>query len=102
MGKWRDWQIGLQHYTENIKQTAALVQRMHPIRHWPRALPQLPQEIRSPFYRLQLMWENRKRPRLRNEIPTYFIILPQGSKPTIHNPLVEERPIQQTLKTKYR
>ncbi|GBL72640.1 hypothetical protein AVEN_127893-1 [Araneus ventricosus] len=75
---------------------------MHPIRHWAWALPQLPQEIRSPFYRLLRMWGNRKSPSLRNEMPTYFILSPQGTKPTIHSPLVEERPIQKTLKTKYR
>ncbi|GBN14620.1 hypothetical protein AVEN_273636-1 [Araneus ventricosus] len=75
---------------------------MHPIRHWPWALPQLPQEIRSSFYRLLRMWANRKSPTLRIEMPTYFIISPQGTKPTIHCPLVEERPIQQTLKTKYK
>ncbi|GBM39252.1 hypothetical protein AVEN_43653-1 [Araneus ventricosus] len=39
-------------------QTAALVQRMHPIRHWPWALPQIPKEIRSPFNRLLRMWGN--------------------------------------------
>ncbi|GBM18455.1 hypothetical protein AVEN_66815-1 [Araneus ventricosus] len=79
LSRWQaEWDNGetgrsvLQHHTENIKQTAALVQRMHPIRHW--ALPQLPQEIPSPFYRR--MWGNRKSPTLRNEIPTYFIISP--------------------------
>ncbi|GBN98416.1 hypothetical protein AVEN_163329-1 [Araneus ventricosus] len=66
------------------------------------ALPQLPQEIRSPFYRLLRMRGNRKSPTLHNEMPTYFIISPQGTKPIIHSPLVEERPIEKTLKTKYR
>ncbi|GBL77574.1 hypothetical protein AVEN_41937-1 [Araneus ventricosus] len=75
---------------------------MHPIRHWPWAFPQLPQGIRSPLYRLLRMWENRKSPSLRNEMPTYFILSLQGTKPTIHSPLVEERPIQKTLKTNYR
>ncbi|GBM81147.1 hypothetical protein AVEN_274976-1 [Araneus ventricosus] len=75
---------------------------MHPIRHWPWALPHLPKDIRSPFNRLLPMWGNKKSPTLRNEMPTNSIISPQGSKPTIHSPLVEERPIQQTLKTKYR
>ncbi|GBO33169.1 hypothetical protein AVEN_134994-1 [Araneus ventricosus] len=46
------------------------------------------------------MWGNRKYPTLGNEIPTNFIIPPQGTKPTIHHPLVEERQIQQTLKSK--
>ncbi|GBO26747.1 hypothetical protein AVEN_142806-1 [Araneus ventricosus] len=75
---------------------------MHPIRYWPWALPQLPKEVRSPFNRLLRMWGNRKSPTLSNEMPTNFIISPQGTKPTIHSPLVEERPIQKTLKTKYR
>ncbi|GBN01259.1 hypothetical protein AVEN_9604-1 [Araneus ventricosus] len=75
---------------------------MHPIRHCPWALPQLPQEIRSPFNRLLRIWVNRKSPTLRNDMPTNFINSPQGTKPTIHSPLVEERPIQQTLKAKYR
>ncbi|GBN46876.1 hypothetical protein AVEN_173010-1 [Araneus ventricosus] len=75
---------------------------MHPIRHWPWALPQLPQEIRPPLYRLLRMWGNRKSPSLRSEMSTYFILSPQGTNPTIHSPLVEERPIQKTLKTKYR
>ncbi|GBN77029.1 hypothetical protein AVEN_125705-1 [Araneus ventricosus] len=75
---------------------------MHPIRHWPGAHPQLPQEIRSPLYRPLRMWGNRKSPSLRNEMPTYFILSPQGAKPKIHSPLVEERLIQKTLKTKYR
>ncbi|GBM61850.1 hypothetical protein AVEN_265497-1 [Araneus ventricosus] len=78
-----------------IKQTATLAQRMHPIRHWPWTLPQLPQEIRSPFYRLLRMWGNRKSPTLRNEMPSitiYFIISPQGTKSTVHSPLVEVRP----------
>ncbi|GBO08095.1 hypothetical protein AVEN_186627-1 [Araneus ventricosus] len=74
---------------------------MYPLRYWPRALPQLPKEIRSPFNRLR-MWGNRKSLTLRNEMSTYFIISPQGPKPTIHRPLVEERPIQHTFKTKYR
>ncbi|GBO46366.1 hypothetical protein AVEN_207690-1 [Araneus ventricosus] len=72
------------------------------ISHWPWALPQLPQEIQSPFYRLLRMWGNRKSPTLCSEMPAYFIISSQGTKPTIQNPLVEERPIQKTLKTKYR
>ncbi|GBN35067.1 hypothetical protein AVEN_240855-1 [Araneus ventricosus] len=63
---------------------------------------QLPQELRSPLYRLLRMWGNRKSPSLCNEMSTYFILSPQGTKPTIHSPLVEERPIQKTLKTKYR
>ncbi|GBL79524.1 hypothetical protein AVEN_18114-1 [Araneus ventricosus] len=46
---------------------------MHPIRHWPWALPQPPQENRSPFYRLLRMWGNRKSPTLRNEKPNYLI-----------------------------
>ncbi|GBL87674.1 hypothetical protein AVEN_81305-1 [Araneus ventricosus] len=75
---------------------------MHPIHHWPWALPQLPKEIRTPFNILVLMWGNRKSPPLCNEMPIYFIISPQGTKPTIHSPLVEERLIQKTLKTKYR
>ncbi|GBL75708.1 hypothetical protein AVEN_155014-1 [Araneus ventricosus] len=75
---------------------------MHPIRHWPWALPQLPKEIWSPFNRILRMWGNGKSPTLRNEMPTYFNISPQGSTPTIHNPLAEDLPIQQTLKTKYR
>ncbi|GBM56154.1 hypothetical protein AVEN_43881-1 [Araneus ventricosus] len=75
---------------------------MHPIRHWTWALPQLPQEIQSPFYKPLRMWGNRKFPSPRNEMSTYFILSPQGIKPTIHSPLVEERPIQKTLKTKYR
>ncbi|GBO20935.1 hypothetical protein AVEN_150335-1 [Araneus ventricosus] len=50
--------------------------------------------------RIMTMWGNRKSPTLSNEIPTNFIISPQGTKPTIHHPLVEERPIQQTLKPK--
>ncbi|GBN97707.1 hypothetical protein AVEN_111124-1 [Araneus ventricosus] len=83
-------------------QTAALVQKGHPILHWPWALPQLSQEIRSLFYRLLRMWENRKSSSLCNEMSTYFILSPQGTKPTIHSPLVEECPIQKTLKTKYR
>ncbi|GBO09973.1 hypothetical protein AVEN_27270-1 [Araneus ventricosus] len=33
---------------------------MHPICHWLWALPQIPQEIRSPFYRPLRMWGNRK------------------------------------------
>ncbi|GBN89148.1 hypothetical protein AVEN_212437-1 [Araneus ventricosus] len=37
---------------------------MHPISHWPWALPQLPKEIRSPFNRLLRMWGNRKYPTL--------------------------------------
>ncbi|GBL78200.1 hypothetical protein AVEN_153866-1 [Araneus ventricosus] len=41
---------------------------MRPIRHCPWALPQAPQEIRSPLYRLLRMWGNRKSPTLRNEI----------------------------------
>ncbi|GBM84661.1 hypothetical protein AVEN_21140-1 [Araneus ventricosus] len=65
-------------------------------------VPQLPKEIRSPFYRLLRIWGNRKSPTLRKGMPTYFIISPQGTKPTIHSPLMEESPIQQTLKTKYR
>ncbi|GBN38335.1 hypothetical protein AVEN_186244-1 [Araneus ventricosus] len=72
------------------------------IRHRPWALPQLPQEIWSPLYRLLRMWGNRKSPSLRNEMSTYFILSPQGTKPTIHSPLVEERPIQKTLKMKHR
>ncbi|GBO13738.1 hypothetical protein AVEN_186490-1 [Araneus ventricosus] len=80
----------------------SLVERMHPIRHWPWALPQLFKEIRSPFNRLLWMWGNWKSPTLNNEIPINFIISPQGNKTTIHNPLVEECPIQQTLMTKYR
>ncbi|GBL75338.1 hypothetical protein AVEN_194546-1 [Araneus ventricosus] len=60
---------------------------MHPIRHWPWALPQLPQEIRPPLYRLLRMWGNRKSPSLCNEMSTYFILSPQGTKPTIHSPL---------------
>ncbi|GBM55515.1 hypothetical protein AVEN_164410-1 [Araneus ventricosus] len=56
----------------------------------------------SPFNRLLRMWGNRKTPSLRNEMSTYFILSPQGTMPTIHSPLVEEHPIQQTLKTKYR
>ncbi|GBM98540.1 hypothetical protein AVEN_271094-1 [Araneus ventricosus] len=76
---------------------AALVQRMHPVRrHWSWDLPQLPNEIRSPFNRLLRMWGNRKSPTLRSDMPTNFILSPQGTKPTIHSPLVEERPIQQT------
>ncbi|GBN47454.1 hypothetical protein AVEN_149420-1 [Araneus ventricosus] len=75
---------------------------MHPILHWPWALPQLPKEIRSPFNRLLRMWGNRKSLTLSNEMLTYFIISPKVTKFTIHSPLVEERPIQQTLKTKYR
>ncbi|GBM75057.1 hypothetical protein AVEN_197425-1 [Araneus ventricosus] len=82
--------------------TTALVQRMHPISHWPWALPQLAQEIRFPFYRLLRMWGNRKSPSLRNEMPTYFILSLQGTKSTIHSPLEEDHPIQKTLKTKYR
>ncbi|GBN53327.1 hypothetical protein AVEN_39572-1 [Araneus ventricosus] len=65
-------------------------------------LPQLPQEIRPPLYRLLRMWGNRKSPSLCNEMSTYFILSPQGTKPKIHSPLVEERPIQKTLKAKYR
>ncbi|GBN23790.1 hypothetical protein AVEN_215892-1 [Araneus ventricosus] len=75
---------------------------IHPIRHWPWALPQLPQEIRSPLYKLLRMWGNRKSPSLRNEMSTDFILSSQVTKPTIHSPLVEERPNQKTLKTKYR
>ncbi|GBL78189.1 hypothetical protein AVEN_42761-1 [Araneus ventricosus] len=75
---------------------------MHAIRHWPWSHPQLPKEIRSSLYRLLRMWGNRKSPTLRNEMPTYFIISPQGAKPTFQSPLVEEYPIQITLKTKYR
>ncbi|GBO41977.1 hypothetical protein AVEN_182025-1 [Araneus ventricosus] len=67
---------------------------MHPIRHWLWALPQLPQEIWPPLYRLLRMWGNSKSPLLRNEMPTYFILSPQGTKPTIHSPLEEEHPIQ--------
>ncbi|GBO43377.1 hypothetical protein AVEN_88863-1 [Araneus ventricosus] len=48
------------------------------------------------------MWGNRKSSSPCNEMSTYFILSPQGTKPTIHSPLVEERPIQKTLKTKYR
>ncbi|GBN55561.1 hypothetical protein AVEN_75081-1 [Araneus ventricosus] len=47
------------------------------------------------------MWGNRKSPSLRNEMPTYFILSPQGTKPTIHSTLLEQRPIHQTLMTKY-
>ncbi|GBO03151.1 hypothetical protein AVEN_151248-1 [Araneus ventricosus] len=54
------------------------------------------------LYRLLRMWGNRKSPSLHNEMSTYFILLPQGTKPTIHSPLVEEPPIRKTLKTKYR
>ncbi|GBM28509.1 hypothetical protein AVEN_142151-1 [Araneus ventricosus] len=54
---------------------------MHPIRHWPWALPQLPQEIRFPFYRLLRMWGNRKSPTLCNEMPTNFIISHKESSP---------------------
>ncbi|GBL96315.1 hypothetical protein AVEN_238680-1 [Araneus ventricosus] len=68
----------------------------------PLAVPQLPKEIRPSFDRLLRMWGNRKSPTLRKEMPTNFIISPQATKPTIHNPLAEECPIQQTLKTKYR
>ncbi|GBM35362.1 hypothetical protein AVEN_90681-1 [Araneus ventricosus] len=75
---------------------------MHPIRHWLWALPQLSKGISSPFNRLPRMWGNMKSLTLRNEIPTYLIISPQGTKPTIHSPLVEESPFQQTLKPKYR
>ncbi|GBM49872.1 hypothetical protein AVEN_92140-1 [Araneus ventricosus] len=71
-------------------------------RHWPSALPQLPKEIRSLLYRMLRMWGNRKSPSLCNEMSTYFILSPQGTKPTIHSPMVEERHIQKTLKTKYR
>ncbi|GBN44928.1 hypothetical protein AVEN_52580-1 [Araneus ventricosus] len=46
-------------------------------------LPQLPQDIRSPIYRLLRMWGNRKSPSLCNEMSTYFILSPQGTKPTI-------------------
>ncbi|GBO24244.1 hypothetical protein AVEN_90919-1, partial [Araneus ventricosus] len=38
------------------------------------------------------MWGNRKSPSLHNEMSTNFIISPQGTKPTIHCPLVEEHP----------
>ncbi|GBL73063.1 hypothetical protein AVEN_128222-1 [Araneus ventricosus] len=99
--EWDNGETGRSVY-RIIPKTAALVQRMHPIRQWPWALPQLPQEIRSPFYRLLRLWGNRKSPSLRNEMPTYFILSPQGTKPTIHSPLVEERTIHKTLKTKYR
>ncbi|GBM28092.1 hypothetical protein AVEN_66574-1 [Araneus ventricosus] len=75
---------------------------IHTIRDWPWAFTQLPKEIRSPFNRLLRMWRNRKSATLCNEMPTNFIISPQSTKPTIHSPLVEERLIQQTLKTKYR
>ncbi|GBN99302.1 hypothetical protein AVEN_86892-1 [Araneus ventricosus] len=75
---------------------------MHPIRHWPWALPQFPKNIRYPFNRLLRKCGNMKSLTLRNEMPTNFIISPQGTKSTIHSPLVEERPIQQTLKTKHR
>ncbi|GBL77748.1 hypothetical protein AVEN_152961-1 [Araneus ventricosus] len=75
---------------------------MHPIRHWSLALPLLPKGIRSPFDRQLRMWGNKKSPIQRNEMPTYFIISPQETKLTINSPLVEECPIQQTLKTKYR
>ncbi|GBN00932.1 hypothetical protein AVEN_150866-1 [Araneus ventricosus] len=87
---------------DNEKQKATLIQRMHPIRHWPWALPQLPKDIRSPFNILLRMWGNRKSSTLRNEMPTNFIISPKGTKPAIHCRLVEERPIQQTFKTNYR
>ncbi|GBM53669.1 hypothetical protein AVEN_51508-1 [Araneus ventricosus] len=41
-------------------------------------------------------------PTLCNEMSTYFILSLQGTKSTIHSPLVEECPIQKTLKKKYR
>ncbi|GBN36037.1 hypothetical protein AVEN_122352-1 [Araneus ventricosus] len=59
-------------------------------------------DIRPPFNRLLRMWGNSKFPSLRNEMSTYFILSPQGTKPTIHSPVVEERPVQKTLKTKCR
>ncbi|GBM97062.1 hypothetical protein AVEN_233706-1 [Araneus ventricosus] len=40
----------------------------------PWSHPQLPQEIRSPFYRRLRMWGKRKSPTLRNEMPTNTII----------------------------
>ncbi|GBN41361.1 hypothetical protein AVEN_53975-1 [Araneus ventricosus] len=79
--------------------------------HWSRECIQLtlamgpsPATSRDSVSILQTtaMWGNRKSPSLRNEMPTYFILSRQGTKPTIHSPVVEERPIQKTLKMKYR
>ncbi|GBN93267.1 hypothetical protein AVEN_227213-1 [Araneus ventricosus] len=47
---------------------------MSVITFMPWALPQLPQEIRSPFYRRLRMWGKRISPTLRNEMPTNTII----------------------------
>ncbi|GBN35737.1 hypothetical protein AVEN_251783-1 [Araneus ventricosus] len=68
----------------------------------PLALHQLLKDIRSPSNRLLRMWGNRKSPTLRSEMPTNFILPPHETKPTIHHPLVVQRPIQPTFKMKNR
>ncbi|GBN41217.1 hypothetical protein AVEN_147370-1 [Araneus ventricosus] len=68
----------------------------------PLAMGPSPATSRDSVSTLQTTADVGKSPSLRNEMSTYFILSPQGAKPTIHCPLVEERPIQKTLKTKYR
>ncbi|GBL92929.1 hypothetical protein AVEN_54584-1 [Araneus ventricosus] len=74
---------------------------MHTIRHCPGPFPSYLKRFGLHSIDYCGCGERGKSPTLLNEMPTNFIS-PEGTKPTIHSPLVEERPIEQTLKTKYR
>ncbi|GBM98329.1 hypothetical protein AVEN_113425-1 [Araneus ventricosus] len=81
--EWDSGETGRSVFSIIPKISNKQLQRMHPIRHWPWALPQLPQEIRSPLYRLLRMWGNRKFPSLCNEMSTYLILITTRNQ--VHN-----------------